>query len=95
MTRRRPLQSFDIQRLYQLLPHRYPFLMVDRIINIDGDNSAVGIKNVTVNEPHFAGHFPGPADHARRAPHRRHGADRRRDLRRSAQCAPSRQRSIS
>jgi 3-hydroxyacyl-[acyl-carrier-protein] dehydratase len=53
------LQSFDIQRILQLLPHRYPFLMVDRIINIDGDNAAVGIKSVTVNEPHFAGHFPG------------------------------------
>lgn len=53
------LESFDILRLMQLLPHRYPFLLVDRIIDIDGDNSAVGIKNVTVNEPHFTGHFPG------------------------------------
>ena len=53
------LETIDIQRLFELLPHRYPFLMVDRIIDIDGDNSAVGIKNVTVNEPHFAGHFPG------------------------------------
>ena len=42
----------------KLLPHRYPFLLVDRIIEIDGDNSAIGIKNVTVNEPHFQGHFP-------------------------------------
>lgn len=42
-----------------LIPHRYPFLLVDRIVEIDGDNSAVGIKNVTVNEPFFAGHFPG------------------------------------
>ena len=41
------LESFDIRRLYQLLPHRYPFLMVDRIIDVDGDNSAIGIKNVT------------------------------------------------
>lgn len=40
------------------LPHRYPFLLVDKIVDIDGDNSAVGIKNVTVNEPHFQGHFP-------------------------------------
>ncbi len=54
-----PLQTFDIQRLYQLLPHRYPFLMVDRIVDVDGDDSAVGIKSVTINEPHFAGHFPG------------------------------------
>jgi 3-hydroxyacyl-[acyl-carrier-protein] dehydratase len=51
--------TFDIARLHELLPHRYPFLMVDRIIDIDGDNSAVGIKAVTVNEPHFVGHFPG------------------------------------
>lgn len=53
------LEIIDIQHLLQLLPHRYPFLMVDRIIDIDGDNSAVGIKNVTFNEPHFMGHFPG------------------------------------
>lgn len=53
------LESMDIQRLLANLPHRYPFLMVDRIIEIDGDNSAIGIKNVTVNEPHFQGHFPG------------------------------------
>jgi 3-hydroxyacyl-[acyl-carrier-protein] dehydratase len=53
------LEAVDIQQLLTLLPHRYPFLMVDRIVNIDGANSAVGIKNVTVNEPHFAGHFPG------------------------------------
>jgi 3-hydroxyacyl-[acyl-carrier-protein] dehydratase len=53
------LESVDIQELFTLLPHRYPFLMVDRIVDIDGSNSAVGIKNVTINEPHFAGHFPG------------------------------------
>ena len=53
------LETVDIQQLMQLLPHRYPFLMVDRIVNIDGTSSCVGIKNVTVNEPHFAGHFPG------------------------------------
>ncbi|KAB2871672.1 MAG: 3-hydroxyacyl-ACP dehydratase FabZ [Bauldia sp.] len=53
------LESIDIEGLFRLLPHRYPFLMVDRIIKVDGDNSAVGIKNVTANEPHFAGHFPG------------------------------------
>lgn len=49
----------DIRELMELLPHRYPFLLVDKIIEIDGDNSAIGIKNVTVNEPHFMGHFPG------------------------------------
>ncbi|MCR4281703.1 MAG: 3-hydroxyacyl-ACP dehydratase FabZ [Bauldia sp.] len=53
------LETIDIQRLFELLPHRPPFLMVDRIVDIDGVNSAVGIKNVTINEPHFAGHFPG------------------------------------
>lgn len=53
------LQSFDLARILELLPHRYPFLMVDRIVDIDRDNSAVGIKNITFNEPHFAGHFPG------------------------------------
>ncbi|MCB1486139.1 MAG: 3-hydroxyacyl-ACP dehydratase FabZ [Bauldia sp.] len=53
------LVDIDIQTIYKLLPHRYPFLMVDRIVDIDGDNSAVGIKNVTINEPYFAGHFPG------------------------------------
>lgn len=53
------LDSIDIQRVLALLPHRYPFLMVDRIVDIDGDRSAVGIKNVTFNEPQFQGHFPG------------------------------------
>jgi 3-hydroxyacyl-[acyl-carrier-protein] dehydratase len=53
------LETVDIQQLLQLLPHRYPFLMVDRIVDIDGIDSCVGIKNVTFNEPHFAGHFPG------------------------------------
>ena len=52
------LDTIDIMKLMKLLPHRYPFLLVDRIIDIDGDNSAVGIKNVTMNEPHFQGHFP-------------------------------------
>jgi 3-hydroxyacyl-[acyl-carrier-protein] dehydratase len=42
-----------------MLPHRYPFLMVDRVINIRGDEHGIGIKNVTINEPHFQGHFPG------------------------------------
>ena len=41
------------------MPHRYPFLLVDRIIDMDGDRSAIGIKNVTMNEPYFQGHFPG------------------------------------
>lgn len=49
----------DIAKIMKALPHRYPFLMVDRIINMQGDDSAVGIKNVTANEPQFLGHFPG------------------------------------
>ena len=53
------LTSIDIDRILQLLPHRYPFLMIDRIIEVDSDNAAIGIKNVSVNEPIFQGHFPG------------------------------------
>ena len=52
------LDLADIGRIMKLLPHRYPFLLVDRIIDMDGDNSAVGIKNVSINEPFFQGHFP-------------------------------------
>ncbi len=52
------MDSADIMRVMELLPHRYPFLMIDKIIDIDGDNSATGIKAVTINEPHFQGHFP-------------------------------------
>ncbi|MFZ4530259.1 MAG: 3-hydroxyacyl-ACP dehydratase FabZ [Alsobacter sp.] len=52
------LVSADIQKIMELLPHRYPFLLVDRIIDIDSDESCIGIKNVTFNEPQFAGHFP-------------------------------------
>lgn len=52
------LESADIFKVLQLLPHRYPFLMVDRVIEMDGDDFGIGIKNVTVNEPHFLGHFP-------------------------------------
>jgi 3-hydroxyacyl-[acyl-carrier-protein] dehydratase len=53
------LETIEIGRLLELLPHRYPFLLVDRIVAVDADNSAVGIKNVTYNEPFFVGHFPG------------------------------------
>jgi 3-hydroxyacyl-[acyl-carrier-protein] dehydratase len=51
-------ESHDIQKLLTLLPHRYPFLLVDRIIEAKGDESCIGIKNVTANEPQFMGHFP-------------------------------------
>jgi 3-hydroxyacyl-[acyl-carrier-protein] dehydratase len=53
------LQSADIAAIMRMLPHRYPFLLVDRVIDIRGDEHGVGIKNVTMNEPHFQGHFPG------------------------------------
>jgi len=53
------LLSADIQLIQRILPHRYPFLLVDKVVNIDGTASAMGIKNVTMNEPHFQGHFPG------------------------------------
>ena len=49
----------EVADILKLLPHRYPFLLVDRIIDMDGDRSATGIKNVTANEPYFQGHFPG------------------------------------
>jgi 3-hydroxyacyl-[acyl-carrier-protein] dehydratase len=53
------LEAADIATILKALPHRYPFLMVDRIIGIRDDDAAVGIKNVTINEPQFLGHFPG------------------------------------
>ena len=52
------LDTIDIAELLKSLPHRYPFLMVDRILHCNGDVSCVGIKNVTANEPQFQGHFP-------------------------------------
>lgn len=55
----RTLEAVDINRILEVLPHRYPFLMVDRVREIDGARSCVGVKNVTFNEPHFQGHFPG------------------------------------
>jgi UDP-3-O-[3-hydroxymyristoyl] N-acetylglucosamine deacetylase/3-hydroxyacyl-[acyl-carrier-protein] dehydratase len=51
--------AFDIHRILQLLPHRYPFLMVDRIVELRSATELVAIKNVTFNEPFFQGHFPG------------------------------------
>ncbi len=50
--------SADIHLIRRILPHRYPFLLVDKVRDIRVNDSAVGIKNVTVNEPHFQGHFP-------------------------------------
>ena len=53
------LLSADIHMIQRIIPHRYPFLLVDKVEEIDGYASAKGIKNVTMNEPHFQGHFPG------------------------------------
>tara|TARA_B100000963_G_scaffold338145_1_gene334765 strand:+ start:665 stop:1132 length:468 start_codon:yes stop_codon:yes gene_type:complete len=52
------LKSADIQLIQKIIPHRYPFLLVDKVIEIDNLKSAIGIKNVTFNEPYFQGHFP-------------------------------------
>jgi 3-hydroxyacyl-[acyl-carrier-protein] dehydratase len=52
------LGTAGIHDILRLLPHRYPFLLIDRVIDIRGEDHGVGIKNVTVNEPYFAGHFP-------------------------------------
>lgn len=53
------LEAADIAQILKSLPHRYPFLMVDRMVKMRGDEFAIGIKNVTINEPQFLGHFPG------------------------------------
>jgi 3-hydroxyacyl-[acyl-carrier-protein] dehydratase len=52
------LMSADIARIMKLLPHRYPFLLIDKMIDMDGEESGTAIKNVTINEPFFQGHFP-------------------------------------
>ena len=49
----------DVNRIMEMIPHRYPILLVDRLIDYVEGESAVGLKNVTMNEPHFMGHFPG------------------------------------
>ncbi len=51
--------TYTLEELQQLLPHRYPFALIDRIIDYVPGEKAVGLKNVTFNEPHFQGHFPG------------------------------------
>ncbi len=52
------MQSMDIYKILELMPHRYPFLLVDRVLELVPGEKAVGLKNVTVNEPFFPGHFP-------------------------------------
>jgi 3-hydroxyacyl-[acyl-carrier-protein] dehydratase len=52
------VEDIDIMRIMQLIPHRYPFLMIDRVEGVVKSERAIGIKNVTINEPFFQGHFP-------------------------------------
>src|ERR1700674_2301496 len=52
-------RSVEFAEILRLLPQHYPFLLIDRVIEIDGTKSCIGVKNVTANEPHFVGHFPG------------------------------------
>ena len=54
----RTVDLVTIERVMEMIPHRYPFLMIDRVIDVVPDVGAVGIKNVSINEPHFQGHFP-------------------------------------
>ncbi len=54
-----PEEKYDIQKILSVLPHRYPFLLVDRLTELVPGEKAAGIKNVTINEPFFQGHFPG------------------------------------
>jgi 3-hydroxyacyl-[acyl-carrier-protein] dehydratase len=57
-TENRSAITINLQRVLQMIPHRYPFLMIDRVDDVITDKSAVGVKNVTINEPFFQGHFP-------------------------------------
>lgn len=52
------IEALDINAILKTLPHRYPFLLIDKVVNIRSDFSGVGVKNVTINEPCFLGHFP-------------------------------------
>jgi 3-hydroxyacyl-[acyl-carrier-protein] dehydratase len=55
------LDAVEIDDIKRMIPHRYPFLLIDRVVDLVAETSAVGIKNVTANEPHFEGHFPAKA----------------------------------
>jgi 3-hydroxyacyl-[acyl-carrier-protein] dehydratase len=50
--------EFNINQIMEMIPHRYPFLLIDKVVDVDPGESAVGVKNVTINEPFFPGHFP-------------------------------------
>ncbi|MSP81589.1 MAG: 3-hydroxyacyl-ACP dehydratase FabZ [Alphaproteobacteria bacterium] len=51
-------ETIDVERIMKMIPHRFPFLMVDRVVELIKDRSAIGVKNVSINEPFFQGHFP-------------------------------------
>lgn len=53
------LQEFDLSEIKEMIPHRYPFLFVDKVVNVETGKRCIGVKNVTSNEPFFEGHFPG------------------------------------
>jgi len=53
-----PITEADLDLIQKIIPHRYPFLLIDKVVQIERDKGCVGIKNVTINEPHFTGHFP-------------------------------------
>jgi 3-hydroxyacyl-[acyl-carrier-protein] dehydratase len=57
-TRPDKIAEIDIQRILEMIPHRYPFLLIDRVVNVVSGESAIGIKNVSINEIYFQGHFP-------------------------------------
>ena len=59
MSDRKELEALDIRDIMRMIPHRYPFLMVDRVVDLVPDEKATGIKNVSINESYFQGHFPG------------------------------------
>lgn len=59
MTEPAPYTEADLSLIQRIIPHRYPFLLIDKVREIVPFESAVGVKNVTINEPHFQGHFPG------------------------------------
>ncbi len=55
---RNVVEPLDVMRIMEMIPHRYPFLLIDRVVDLEPDVSAVGVKNVTINEQYFQGHFP-------------------------------------
>ena len=57
-TARGVVETIDVMRIMEMIPHRYPFLLIDRVVDVVPDVSAVGVKNVTINENHFQGHVP-------------------------------------